>query len=82
MTENEFSSEINKVDTAYKLTVLEDATKALDLAVIVAGKSYRNTEVGSKENIDAWNMMYLAQVYQSGIESEKEALQKEIHKND
>lgn len=82
MTENEFSSENNKVDTAYKLTVLEEATKALDLAVIVAGKSYRNTEVGSKENIDAWNMMYLAQVYQSGIESEKEALQKEIHKND
>lgn len=79
MTENEFSSEINKVDTVYKLTVLEDATKALDLAVIVAGKSYRNTEVGSKENIHAWNMMYLAQVYQSGIESEKEALQKETH---
>lgn len=71
--------ELKKVDIEYRLTVLEEATKALDLAVIIAGKKYRNTEVGSDDNIDAWNMMYLAQVYQSGIESEKEALQKEIH---
>ena len=71
--------ELKKVDIEYRLTVLEEATKALDLAAINAGKKYRNTEVGSDDNINSWNMMYLAQVYQSGIESEKEALQKEIH---
>lgn len=71
--------DLKKVDIEYRLTVLEEATKALDFAVIKAGIIYRNTEVGSDDNIDAWNMMYLAQVYQSGIESEKEALQKEIH---
>ena len=71
--------ELQKVDIAYRLTVLEEATKILDFLVTQAGIVYRNTEVGSDDNINAWNVMYLAQVYQSGIESEKKALQKEIH---
>ena len=70
--------ELKKVDIVYRLKILEGATKALDLVIVDAGEQYRNTEFGSDENIKAWCMMYLSQVYQSGIESEKEALQKEI----